>query len=307
MPFVCYNYSTMQKSGFVAISGQPNVGKSTILNGFLKEKLAIVSKKPETTRDNIRGILTEKDCQIIFVDTPGIHKPRNLLGKVMLTRAQSTLMESDIILMVTEKRFAFGDEDKNILNRLPEPKEDKKVFLVINKTDRVKDKKLLLPLMEKAHEFYPFDEIVPLCALKQADLDDLLELVKSYLPEGPLLYPEEQLTDKSEQFIIQELIREKVLTETYEEVPHSVAVVVDEMEEDEKKVLQIHATIFVERDSHKAIIIGKKGAMMKRIGQLAREDIERFLSRHVYLDLWVKVHEKWKKDPEALRKMGYTD
>jgi GTP-binding protein Era len=297
----------MQKSGFVAISGQPNVGKSTILNGFLKEKLAIVSKKPETTRDNIRGILTEKDCQVIFVDTPGIHRPKNLLGKVMLTRAQSTLMESDIILLITEKKLALNEEDINILNRLPDPKGDQKVFFVINKTDQIKDKKLLLPVIEEAQKLYPFDEIVPLCALKQSDLDKLLKLVRSYLPEGPLLYPEEQLTDKSEQFIIQELIREKILTETYEEVPHSVAVIVDEMTEDEKGTLQIHATIFVERDSHKAIIIGKGGEMMKKIGKLARKEIEEFLSRHIYLELWVKVREKWKKDPNALRDMGYSD
>lgn len=307
MPVVCYNYFTMQKSGFVAISGQPNVGKSTILNGFLKEKLAIVSKKPETTRDNIRGILTEKDCQVIFVDTPGIHRPKNLLGKVMLTRAQSTIMESDIILLITEKKLALNEEDINIFNRLPDPKGDKKVFFVINKTDRVKDKKLLLPVIEKAQKLYPFDEIVPLCALKQSDLDELLKLIRSYLPEGPLLYPEEQLTDKSEQFIIQELIREKILTETYEEVPHSVAVIVDEMTEDKKGTLQIHATIFVERASHKAIIIGKGGEMMKEIGKLARKEIEQFLSRHVYLNLWVKVYEKWKKDPNALRDMGYSD
>jgi GTP-binding protein Era len=298
----------MEKSGFVAISGQPNVGKSTILNGFLKEKLAIVSKRPETTRDNIRGILTEKGCQIIFVDTPGIHKPRNLLGKIMLTRAQSTLMESDIILMVTEKKLAFNDEDQQILQRLPDPKEEKKVILVINKVDQVKDKRLLLPIIEKAGKLYPFAEITPISALKQKDLDGLLKLIKSYLPEGPLLYPEEQLTDKSEEFIIQELIREKILSETYKEVPHSVAVVIDEMKENEEKdMLDIHATIYVERESQKSIIIGKSGVKLKKIGELARADIERFLSRHVYLALWVKVYEKWKKDPEALREMGYSD
>ena len=304
---MCYNLQAMQKNGFVAISGQPNVGKSTILNGLIQEKIAIVSKKPETTRDNIRGILTEKDCQIIFVDTPGIHRPKNLLGKVMLTRAQSTLMESDIILFVTEKKLALNAEDLNVLQRLPKPKVDKKVFFVINKTDQVKDKKLLLPIIEEACESYPFDEIVPISALKQKDLGGLLKAIKKYLPEGPLLYPQEQLTDKSEQFIIQELIREKVLTETYREVPHSVAVVVDEMKEDEKGTLQIYATIFVERTSHKAIVIGKGGEMMKKIGQLAREDIERFLSRHVFLNIWVKVYQKWKKDPEALREMGYSD
>ncbi len=297
-----------QKSGIVAISGQPNVGKSTMLNGFLGEKVAIISKKPETTRDNIRGIFTEKGCQIIFVDTPGIHKPHDLLGKVMLSRAQSTLMESEIVLFVTEKRLAFNKDDENIFHRLPDPKKDQKVIFVINKIDKVKDKKLLLPLMEKAAKLYPFDEIIPICALKQEDLDRLLEVIKSYLPEGPLLYPEDQLTDKTERFLIREIIREKVLNQTWEEVPHSVAVAIDDWSEDEKTgILNIYATVYVERASQKAIVIGKKGEMMKRIGTHARPEIEELLGRHIYLNLWVKVHEKWKKDPLALREMGYTE
>lgn len=298
----------MQKSGIVAISGQPNVGKSTLINGFLKEKVAIVSKKPETTRDNIRGILTDKDCQIVFVDTPGIHKPHDLLGRIMLTRAQSSLMEGDIVILVTEKRTAFNKEDENILSRLPRADENKKVILVINKTDRVKDKKSLLPLMEKAGRVYPFSEIIPMCAFKQKDLDKLLNIIKSYLPEGPFLYPEKYLTDKSERFMIQELIREKILSETYEEIPHSASVVVDTiLKGNAKNTLKIYATIFVERASQKSIIIGKAGAMLKKIGKSARADIENLLSKHVYLNLWVKVYEKWKKDPIALKEMGYTE
>ncbi|MFC1570409.1 GTPase Era [Candidatus Omnitrophota bacterium] len=298
----------MSKSGFVSISGQPNVGKSTILNGILKEKVAIISKRPETTRDNIRGILTEEDLQIIFVDNPGIHKPHNLLGKVMLTRAQNSLLESDIILFVTEKRLAFDGEDKNIRSRLPEPSEGKKVILVINKVDKVKEKELLLPLIEKANKFYPFDDVVPICALKEKDLKRLLDVIKSYLPEGPMLYPEETLTDKGERFMVQEIIREKILTETYEEVPHSVAVLINDWKEkDDEGLIQIFATVYVERSSQKSIIIGKGGTKMKRIGELARKEIEALLGRHVYLDLWVKVYEKWKKDPEALRDLGYSD
>ncbi len=297
----------MGKSGFVAISGQPNVGKSTMLNGFLKEKVAIISKKPETTRDNIRGVLTENACQIIFVDTPGIHKPHDLLGKIMLTRAQSTLMESDIILFVTDPRSAFNKDDENIFNRLPKPEENKKVIFVINKADKLKEKKRLLPLIKKAKSLYPFNEIVPICALKQNDLDELLEVIKSYLPEGPLLYPEDQLTDKTNEFMIQEIIREKVLTETYEEVPHSVAVVIDEITDSAKGPLKIYATIFVERTSQKAIVIGKDGSMMKKIGETARIDIEKLLERGVYLNLWVKVYKKWKENPSALREMGYSD
>jgi len=296
------------KSGFVSIAGQPNVGKSTILNGFLMEKIAIVSKKPETTRDNIRGILTEKDIQIIFIDTPGIHKPHDLLGKIMLSKAQSSLMESDIILFITEKRLAFGKEDLNIIERLPDPKENKKVFLVINKVDRIKDKKILLPLIEKASKYYPFSEIVPVCALKQKDVDRLLTLVKNHMPEGPELYPEDEITDKTFEFMIQEIIREKILFEAYEEVPHSVAVIVDEMKSNSsKKLLNVYATIYVERASQKSIIIGKNGAMMKTIGQLARVDIEKLLSKHVYLNLWVKVRDQWKKSPNALQDFGYTD
>ena len=294
----------MHKSGFVSISGQPNVGKSTILNGLLGEKVAIISRKPETTRDNLRGILTQDDAQVIFIDTPGIHKPHDLLGKVMLSRAQSSLMESDIILFVTEKRTAFNKDDENILSRLPDPAEGRTVLFVINKSDTVRDKKSLLPLMKKAGEVYPFKEIIPMCALDKKDLNKLLSVIKKYLPEGPQLYPEDQLTDRDETFHIQEIIREKILTETFEEVPHSVAVTVDDISE-EDGVVNIYATVYVERTSQKSILIGKKGAMMKKIGELARADIEDLLSRHVFLTLWVKVSEKWKKNPRALEDLGY--
>jgi GTP-binding protein Era len=226
----------------------------------------------------------------------------------MLSRAQSSLMESDIILLITEKKIVFNSADENILDRLPDPKKGKKVILVINKVDKIKEKRLLLPIIKKAPELYPFDEIVPICALKQGDLDKLLKIIRSCLPLGPLLYPEEQLTDKSERFMIQEIIREKILAETYREIPHSVAIVVDEMNEEKSDgVLKIYATVFVERTSQKSIIIGKNGAMMKKIGEQARADIEQLLSRHVYLNLWVKVYENWKKDPNALREIGYSD
>ncbi|MFH1309794.1 MAG: GTPase Era [Candidatus Omnitrophota bacterium] len=297
----------MKKFGFVSISGQPNVGKSTILNGILKEKLAIISKKPETTRDNIRGILTQKNHQIVFIDTPGIHKPHDLLGKVMLTRAQSSLMESDIILFVTEKYSAFKPEDQNIRNRLPEPNKDKKVILVINKIDKLKDKRLLLPLIEQASEFYPFDEIVPICALKDKDLDKLLNIILTHLPEGPFHYPKEEFTDKTEDFLISETIREKILALTYREVPHSIAVAIEEIQENKNNTLSIHAVIYVERASQKSIIIGSGGSMMKKIKKSARADIEHILSKKISLNLWVKVYDKWKKDPTALQELGYSD
>ncbi|MDP8258291.1 MAG: GTPase Era [Candidatus Aadella gelida] len=296
----------MEKAGFVTISGQPNVGKSTILNGLLKEKLAIVTRKAETTRDNIRGILTDDTSQIIFTDTPGISRPHDLLGKIMLTRAQSSIMEADIILFVTEKRIAFNAEDEGIIKRLPEPGTDKIVILVINKADRVKDKRTLLPLLKKASEMYPFDEIVPMSALNMKDIDKLLKTIKSHLKEGPFLFPGDEYTDKDNYFLVSEIIREKILTLSYREVPHSVSVVIDEMVE-KKNMMHIYATIFVERVSQKSIIIGKNGDMMKKIGELARLEIEKLLSKKVNLDLWVKVYEKWKKDPNALKEMGYSD
>ncbi|MBD3379079.1 MAG: GTPase Era [Candidatus Omnitrophica bacterium] len=296
----------MKRSGFVAIAGQPNVGKSTMLNGFLMEKVAIISPRPETTRDIIKGIYTEDSCQIVFLDTPGIHKPHDLLGKVMLSRAQSSLMDSDIILFVTEKRLAFNDNDMKILDRLPEKKEGKTVLLVINKIDRVRDKSLILPMMDKAQKLYPFDEIVPVCAKKRSDLVYLLKIIKRYLPEGEFLYPEDELTDRGTSFLIQEIVREKVLLLAREEVPHSVAVVVDELKE-EDGVLTAYTTVFAERAGQKAIIIGKNGEMIKKIRRYAETDIQNLFGRKIALDLWVKVHEKWKKDPHALREMGYTD
>jgi len=298
----------MQRSGFVSISGQPNVGKSTLLNGFLREKVAIISKRPETTRDTIRGILTLEDCQVIFIDTPGIHKPHDLLGKIMLSRAQSSIMESDVVLFVTEKRIAFNEGDMSIVERLPDPEDGKKVILIINKVDRIRDKKVLLPLLEKARNIYPFDDMIPVSALKRPDLDRVLKAILSHLPEGPFLYPADELTDKTEAFMIQEIIREKLLTETREEIPHSVAVLVDDMSEDTAGgKTEIHATVFVERTSQKSIIIGKNGAMLKKIGTIARPEIEELISKPVYLHLWVKVSEKWKKNPNALREMGYAD
>ena len=228
-----YNHQAMTRSGIVAISGQPNVGKSTILNGLLKEKVAIVSRRPETTRDNIRGIYTEGDYQIVFIDTPGIHKPHDLLGKFMLTRAQSTMMESELIVFVTEKKCALNSEDDRIIDRLPDPSEGKKVILVINKTDRIRNKAMLLPLMKKAAEKYPFAEIVPMSALKEKHLDGLIKVIKKHIPEGPFLYEEDELTDKTYEFQIEEIIREKILKTTYQELPHAVAVSVDQVQRNE--------------------------------------------------------------------------
>jgi GTPase len=298
----------MIRSGFVAISGQPNVGKSTILNGLVKEKVAITSPKPETTRDNIKGILTDETSQIVFVDTPGIHKPHDLLGKMMLARAESSIMESDIILFVTEKHTAFNKDDLNIRERLILSAGGKKVIFVINKADKVKDKRSLLPLIQKARDFYPFDEIFPMSALKAPDIDKLLKVIKAHLPEGPFMYPEDQLTDKSDIFMIREIIREKILERTFREIPHSVAVAVESMQERTPGgMLDVSAVIFVERTSQKSILIGKNGEMMKRVGESARKEIEHIISRKIWLTLWVKVSDKWKKNPSSLRELGYSD
>jgi len=296
----------MYKSGFVSISGQPNVGKSTMLNGFLQKKIAIVSNRPETTRDNIRGILTTASSQIIFIDTPGIHKPHNLLGKLMLSKARSSMLESDIILFVTEKPIAFNEDDLRIIEHFGDNAKNKPVICIINKVDRIKDKAILLPLLQKAQKIYPFDHIIPICALKQKHLEGVLETINSLLPEGPELYPADQITDQTDDFLIKEVIREKILLSTYEEIPHSVAVIIDKINQSKKK-MDIFVTILVERPTHKSIIIGKGGSMLKKIGILSREELEEMFKAHINLNLWVKVFEKWKKNDNALKDAGYSD
>ncbi|KJJ84949.1 GTPase Era [Candidatus Omnitrophus magneticus] len=298
----------MTKSGFVSIIGQPNVGKSTLLNSLVHEKIAIISHKPETTRDSIKGILTKENCQIVFIDTPGIHKPHDLLGKLMVNQASASILDGDVVLFLTEKKIALNKDDLQIIAKLPNPKNNQKIFLIINKVDKIKDKTLLLPLLAKAAEIYPFDEIIPLCALNKNDVEKLTLILEKHMPENPFFYPEDYITDKDNRFMIQEIIREKILGATHEEIPHSTAVFIEEMSEDkEKNLIDIHAVIYVERLSQKSIVIGKYGLKLKEIGQLARIDIEKLLSRRVYLNLWVKVYEKWKKDPRALQEMGYTE
>ncbi len=291
------------KSGFVAIIGKPNVGKSTLINSFLKEKLSIVSSKPETTRDKILGILNLPQAQIIFIDTPGIHQPHLLLGKHMVRTAQNSILDADLILFMTEAFGKLGQEDLRIIELLNQV--NKPVFLLINKVD-LADKLLILPKIDEASKAYNFKEIIPLCALDNKDTDTVLKEVIKYLPEGASFYPEDQLTDKNERFLAAELVREQVLNFTQQEVPHSVAVLVEEMKEREgKNLVFIQAAIFVERDSQKAIIIGHKGKMLKQIGQAARLEIEKFLDKKVYLELWVKVHKNWRKDEKILKELGY--
>ena len=293
----------MFKAGKVAIIGRPNVGKSTLLNALIAEKLCIVSKRPETTRDNIQGVLSGKDFQIAFIDTPGIHRPKNLLGKTMVQRASSSLMESDLTLVMIDAYAGITREDKRIFCNLPE----KPNFLIINKIDRIDKCEILLLINETQKS--DFKEIIPISATKKDGTDIVLKNIIEYLPEGMPFFAEDQLSDKNERFFVQELIREQVFELTRQEVPHSIAVSVEEMEEKKdrsnKDIYYIRAYIYVERNSQKGIIIGKNGQMLKKIGEESRKAIENFLQKKIFLDLWVKVYENWRKDPLALKNLGY--
>ncbi|MFA5335018.1 MAG: GTPase Era [Candidatus Omnitrophota bacterium] len=291
------------KSGFVAIVGRPNVGKSTVLNRLVGEKVAIVTAKPETTRNKIQGILTNKDAQVAFVDTPGIHKPKNLLGKYITKAAKDSLLEVDLIIFIIDMTKGITDEDKLIFRMVKEA--GKPAILLINKVDLM-SKSLALPLIEESLKLYDFKEIIPTSATMGDNMDAVLAKVIEHLPSGPKLFSDDQLTDKSERFMAGEIVREKALELTHEEVPHSIAVLIEEFADRPKKVTYIRATIYVERQSQKKIIVGHRGQMLKYIGEAARNDIQKFLGRHVYIELWVKVHENWRKDIQALKMLGYV-
>jgi GTP-binding protein Era len=291
------------KSGYVAIIGKPNVGKSTVLNYLVGEKIAIVTEKPGTTRDKIMGVLSRDDAQIIFVDTPGIHKPRNLLGKHMTRLARWSLQEVNLIVLIIDAASGITRDDRIIFDLLKDVKEP--AILLINKVDLVK-KFLVLPLIDEASKIYKFKEIIPSSATKGDNMGVLLKKIIEYLPEGSKFFSDEQLTDKTERFMVGEMVREKALELTRQEIPHSIAVLVEEFKErTEKELIYIRATIFVEKPSQRKIVIGHKAQMLKKIGETARKDIEGFLNKHVYLDLWVKVYENWRKDPQALKMLGY--
>lgn len=292
------------RSGFVAIIGRPNVGKSTILNHLVGEKIAIVTEKPETTRDKIRGILTRPEAQIIFVDTPGIHKPINLLGKQITQAAKDSLLEVDLIIFVLDVTKGITQEDRLIFDLLK--RANKPAIALINKVDKV-SKSLALPMIDEASRLYDFKEIIPASAASGDNMDALLKKAIEYLPEGPKYFSDDRFTDKTERFMAGEIVRGKALELTREEVPHSLAVLVEEFKErPKKKIIYIRATIFVERHSQKKIVVGRKGQMLKAIGEAARKEIEDFLKKRVYLELWVKVHENWRKDPQALKTLGYA-
>ncbi|MCP1125209.1 GTPase Era [Bacillus sp. AFS018417] len=292
------------KSGFVSIIGRPNVGKSTFLNRIIGQKIAIMSDKPQTTRNKIQGVYTENDAQVIFIDTPGIHKPKHKLGDFMVKMAQTTIKEVDIVLFMVNAEEGFGRGEEFIIEKLQETK--RPVFLVINKIDQVHPEELL-GLIDKYRTLYDFAEIVPISALEGNNVDALIGAIKKYLPEGPQYYPENQVTDHPERFIIAELIREKVLHLTREEVPHSVAVVIDAIQKREGGAVYVNATVIVERPSQKGIVIGKQGKMLKEIGKRARFDIESLLGSRVFLELWVKVQKDWRNKMSQLRDLGFRE
>ena len=291
------------KSGFVSIVGRPNVGKSTLLNHILKTKLAITSSTAQTTRNTIQGIYTDDDAQIIFMDTPGIHKPQDSLGSFMNTNALNSIYGVDLVLFIAPADEKIGRGDRFIVERLKEA--DGPVYLILNKTDLLSKDEVIQKLNEWK-ELFDFKEIIPISALNGDNVDDLIETIKGDLQEGIMYYPKDHITDHPERFIMAEFIREKILYFTHEEVPHSVAIVIEKMEEDEEGVF-INATIVVDRPSQKAIIIGKQGSMVKKIIQNARREMKRFLQVPVHLELFVKVEKNWRNKQKYLKEFGYDE
>ena len=292
------------KSGFIAVIGRPNVGKSTLINSLIGQKIAIMSDKPQTTRNRILCVLTQPDAQIVFLDTPGIHKPKHKLGEYMVRAAEGTLKEVDAIYFVVDATEKMGPGEHYILERLQATK--KPVVLVVNKLDLI-EKEQVLPIISNYSGKYDFAGVVPISAKEETNLDSLIGEVKKYLPEGPQYYPEDMVTDQPERLIVAELVREKALQLTRDEIPHAVAVDVDEMTTRPNEDVYIRATIYVERESQKGIVIGAKGALLKEIGALARKDIEALLGSKVYLDLWVKVKKDWRDREGILRNFGFGD
>lgn len=291
------------KTGFISLIGRPNAGKSTLINQILDRKIAITSSKPQTTRTRITGIFTTSNAQMVFIDTPGIHKPKDRLNQYMVEAARSTIYEGDVIFYVVDASVPFGPGEQFILDCLKDI--DVPVFLLLNKIDCMTSEEIMRTIV-KWQTRREFAEIFPLSAERGDNVDRLLETVKGYLIEGPNFYPEDAVTDQPERIVMSELIREKILRLTEEEVPHSVAVVIEHMERDESDdKLIVHAAIYTERQSQKAIIIGKQGQMIKRIGTAARRDIEELLGEKIYLKLWVRVKENWRNREGALHDFGY--
>ena len=292
-----------KKSGFVTLIGRPNVGKSTLMNHLIGQKIAITSSKPQTTRNRIQTVYTDDRGQIVFLDTPGIHKAKNKLGEYMVNVAERTLNEVDVILWLVEPSTFIGAGERHIIEQLKKTKTP--VILIINKVDTV-EKKEIIKYMDTYRKVYDFAEIIPVSALRAQNLDSVLDMIFKYLPYGPMFYDEDTITDQPQRQIVAEMIREKALRCLDEEIPHGIAVAIDQMKErKDGGLFDIDATIICERDSHKGIIIGKGGSMLKRIGSEARRDIENMLEAKVNLQLWVKVKKDWRDSDFLMKNFGY--
>ena len=295
----------MFKSGFVSIVGRPNVGKSTLMNNVVGEKIAIMSDKPQTTRNTIQAVYTDEEAQVVFLDTPGIHKPKNKLGEFMVKSATDAFKNVDLVLFVVDESKKIGPGDRKIIDDLKNIKTP--VVLVLNKIDQLNEEELF-DLMKMYNAEGVFEQIVPISALKGRNINELLKVIKSHLEEGPQYFPDYMITDQPERVLVSELIREKVLHYIHDEVPHGVAVEIERMKSrKDKEIVDISAVIYCERDSHKGIIIGKNGRKLKCIGKSARADIELLLGSQANLQLWVKVKENWRNLQNYVSNFGYTE
>ena len=292
------------KSGFVAVVGRPNVGKSTLINALIDDKIVIVSDKAQTTRNRIVCVYTDEKKQIVFMDTPGIHKPKHKLGEFMVDQAVDSLREVEAVLFVVAANEKRGPGDNFVIEQLR--KVNVPVFLIVNKIDTM-EKQDLLEAIVSYENSYPFEAVVPISAKERDNIEEVVNLLEKHLPEGPKYFPDDMITDQPERLIISDIVREKILLQTHDEIPHAIAVDVDEMKTRDDGTTYVRATIYVERDSQKGIIIGKQGAMLKTIGRQARGDVERLLATKVFLDLWVKVKKDWRNKSGMLSELGYRN
>jgi GTP-binding protein Era len=293
------------RSGYVALVGRPNAGKSTLLNHLVGEKIAAVSNKPQTTRHRIQGIVTKENGQIVFVDTPGVHKPGHLLNRRMMSAVHDAILSVDLLVLMRDASVSTGNGDKFVLDLVKNA--EKPAVLVLNKIDKVKDKNALLPLIEEYSKEFDFEEIIPISALKGEAVETLLQQIIEHLPESEPIFGEDEMTDQSMRTIVAEMVREKILQTTGEEIPYVTAVVTERYDESDPAVTKIYCAIYVERSSQKAIIIGKQGAKLKKIGMDARRDIEILLGKKVYLQLFVKVVEDWRNLGQTLDEIGIVE
>jgi GTP-binding protein Era len=293
--------TTTHRAGFVSIAGRPNAGKSTLLNALVGEKVAITARQAQTTRTSIQGVLTTPEAQVIFIDTPGIHKSDTLFNKRMMDTVRGALQDRDLVIYVADATKRVIEEDEHAISALSKTGQ---TFLVLNKIDKVSDKRLLLPVLERYNQLFPFREAFPIAARNGEGLDVLKQAIINHLPEGPAIFPEDHLTDQPARFMAAEIIREAILDNLREEVPHATAILVDTWEE-KKKLVKIAATIHVERTGQKAILIGTQGQMLKKIGTAARLELERLLDNKVFLSLFVKVKPNWREDPSFLNAVDW--